>query len=68
MNLDKTLPYLDRFMEPGDYLLVEDTHPSANNRVDQGMFCPLMLLKWETLTFFSKGSPTNLLNCKCVFL
>ena len=42
MNLDKMLPYLERFMEPGDYLLVEDTHPSANSRIDQGMWCPVI--------------------------
>ena len=36
MPLEKTVGYLEPFMKPGDYLLVEDTHPSFCSQIGQG--------------------------------
>ncbi|CAB3985265.1 rhamnosyl O-methyltransferase-like [Paramuricea clavata] len=38
--LEYTLGYLEPFMEPGDYLLVEDTHPSFCAHTGQGLYTP----------------------------
>ena len=36
MPLETTVGYLEPFMKPGDYVLVEDTHPSFCAHTGQG--------------------------------
>ena len=59
VNVVGLLEYFDEFMEPGDYLLVEDTNPIKPTKLGQGLiknlgYDPLGNEKLEQVTMFMK--------------
>ena len=53
------LEYLDKFMEPGDHFLVEDTNPIKPSKIGQGLikdlgYDPLGNEKLDLLKLFMK--------------
>ena len=59
MHVLALLEYLDKFTEPGDYHLVEDTNPIKPSKIGQGLikdlgYDPLGNEKFEQLKLFMK--------------
>ena len=48
---DITLAYLDKFTQPGDYLVVEDTHPNVHTRKNQGRIFIIFLFSKYKIEF-----------------
>ena len=55
VNMTKVLEYFDSFLEPGDYICVEDTNPSGPSKSGQGLIKELGPAKLNELRTFLKG-------------